>query len=81
MSTTTHSEFLTLKEPTTRFKPTDVVFFYEEDDDDNSIALYMFDWCNILPPTVPNSGIAWRITHMANSTSASGDTKTLTNQR
>ncbi|HEU4446107.1 MAG TPA: hypothetical protein VFR94_15660 [Nitrososphaeraceae archaeon] len=74
----TINEFITLKEASTGFKPTDVVF-HEEDDDDNT-ALYVVDWGNILPPTVPNTGIIWKITHRGNSTTeAAGEMETLTN--
>lgn len=43
----TINEFLTLREPSTSFKPTDVVF-HQEDESDNT-TLYIIDWGNILP--------------------------------
>ena len=76
----TITEFLTLREPSTSFKPTDVVF-HQEDESDNT-TLYIIDWGNILPPTVPNTGIVWKITHTGDSTlrqAAVGETETLTN--
>lgn len=77
----TINEFITLKEPSTGFKPTDVVF-HQEDESDNT-TLYIMDWGNILPPTVPNTGIVWKITHTGDSTSATAaavsEMETLTN--
>jgi glucose/arabinose dehydrogenase len=54
----TVSEFLALNEPSTSFKPTDVKFHT----DDKGAALYLVDWGNIAPPTVPHSGVVWKIT-------------------
>jgi|GEM_PF-1862181 len=53
------SEFLTLKSPATAFKPTDVKFR----GDGSDTALYIVDWGNIAPPTIPQSGVVWKITH------------------
>ncbi|MGI0020569.1 MAG: hypothetical protein ACREAY_08865 [Nitrososphaera sp.] len=53
------SEFLTLKAPTTAFSPTDVKFH----DSNGDTALYLVDWGNIVPPTVPHTGVVWKITH------------------
>ena len=58
----TVSEFLTLKEPTTAFSPTDVKF-HNGNSDGSDTALYFVDWGNILPPTVPHTGVVWKITH------------------
>jgi hypothetical protein len=75
----TINEFITLREPSTSYKPTDVIF-PQEDESDNT-TLYIIDWGNILTPTVPNTGIVWKITHTGDSTSeaAAGETETLTN--
>ena len=61
----TIEEFLNLREPTTSFKPTDVVFHEEEN---NNTALYIVDWGNILPPTVPQTGVVWKVTYTGSST-------------
>ena len=60
-----------IREPSTSFKPTDVVY-HEEDDSDNT-ALYIIDWGNSLPPTVPNTGIVWKITHTGDGNTAAAD--------
>ncbi|HZA62427.1 MAG TPA: hypothetical protein VE573_06110 [Nitrososphaeraceae archaeon] len=56
----TITDFLTLKNPTTSFRPTDVVF------GQNGNALYVVDWGNLSftenPPTTPKTGIVWKIT-------------------
>jgi glucose/arabinose dehydrogenase len=56
------SQFLMLEQPSTSFRPTDVLF--QEEEEDGNIALYVVDWGNLeLPPmTIPNSGIVWKIT-------------------
>ena len=56
----TISEFLTLYNQTTGFRPTDVVFNH------NGTVLYIVDWGNVTfekgyPTTVPNSGVVWKI--------------------
>jgi hypothetical protein len=55
MSITKLSEFLSLNNATTAFRPTDVVF------SQNGTALYIIDWGNVTftktgPVTTPNSG-------------------------
>lgn len=57
------SQFLMLEQPSTSFRPTDVLF-HEQEEDGNNTALYVVDWGNLeLPPmTIPNSGIVWKIT-------------------
>ena len=56
----TVSDFLTLKNPTTKFRPTDVVY------SQNGTALYIVDWGNLREPgpgdTIPKSGVVWKIT-------------------
>lgn len=57
----TISDFLTLKQSTTSFRPTDIVFSR------NGSALFIVDWGNVsftkgYPSTIPNSGIVWKIT-------------------
>ena len=66
----TIEEFLTLRETSTSFNPTDVVF-HQDQENSNSTALYIVDWSNILPPTVPNSGIVWKISPIGDSIVAS----------
>jgi hypothetical protein len=46
----------------------------------DNTALYIIDWGNILPPTVPNTGIVWKITHTGDSTTAAAvEMETITN--
>ena len=55
----TISDFLTLNEVTTAFRPTDVVF------NQNGTDLFVVDWGNVIYPpgkTIPNSGVVWKIT-------------------
>jgi glucose/arabinose dehydrogenase len=56
----TITDFLTLKNTTTSFRPTDVVF------GQNGNALYVVDWGNLSfsenPPTTPKTGVVWKIT-------------------
>jgi glucose/arabinose dehydrogenase len=57
----TISEFLSLNNATTGFRPTDVVF------SQNGTALYVVDWGNLSftntgPVTTPNSGVVWKVT-------------------
>ncbi len=55
----TVSDFLTLKNATTSFRPTDIVF------SNDGTSLYLVDWGKLSftedPPTTPNSGIIWKI--------------------
>ena len=54
------SKFLTLKSPSAAFKLTDVKFR----GDGSDTALYIVDWGNIAPPpTIPQSGVVWKITY------------------
>ena len=62
----TVQEFLTLIQPSKSFKPTDVLF----QKDGDSTALYIVDWGTILPPTVPQSGIVWKISKVVEETGA-----------
>jgi glucose/arabinose dehydrogenase len=60
----TISEFLSLNNATTGFRPTDAVF------SQNGTALYVVDWGNVSftingPVTTPNTGVVWKITPTA----------------
>jgi glucose/arabinose dehydrogenase len=56
----TISDFISLKNPTTLFRPTDIEFNKE------GTAMYIVDWGNLREPgpgdTIPNSGIVWKVT-------------------
>ena len=56
----TVSDFISLKNPTTIFRPTDIAFSQD------GTAMYIVDWGNLREPgpgdTIPNSGIVWKIT-------------------
>lgn len=56
----TVSDFISLKNPTTLFRPTDIEFNKE------GTAMYIVDWGNLREPgpgdTIPNSGIVWKVT-------------------
>jgi hypothetical protein len=60
----TISDFLSLNNSTTEFRPTDPLF------SQNGTALYIVDWGNVSfttsgPVTSPNSGVVWKITPTA----------------
>lgn len=74
----TIEEFLTLREPSTSFKPTDVVF-HEESGAANMTALYIVDWGNLIPPTIPHTEVVWKIIQTGTSTAVS-EGKELANQ-
>jgi glucose/arabinose dehydrogenase len=66
VNSNTVSEFLSLNNATTAFRPTDVVF------GQNGTALYIVDWDNVSftntgPVTTPNSGVVWKITPTSSS--------------
>ncbi len=56
----TVSDFISLKNPTTIFRPTDIAFSQD------GTAMYIVDWGNLREPgpgdTIANSGIVWKIT-------------------
>lgn len=56
----TVSDFISLKNPTTLFRPTDIEF------NKKGTAMYIVDWGNLREPgpgdTIPNSGIVWKVT-------------------
>ena len=56
----TVSDFISLKNPTTLFRPTDIEF------NKDGTAMYIIDWGNLREPgpgdTIPNSGIVWKVT-------------------
>jgi hypothetical protein len=59
----TISDFLTLKAPSTSFRPTGIEF--HKDDIGGKSALYIVDWGNLTvppPQTAPSSGVVWKIT-------------------
>jgi len=31
--------------------------------DGSDTALYIVDWGNVVPPTIPQSGVVWKITY------------------
>ncbi len=82
-NTTTISDFLTLKNPTeansTTFRPTGVEF------SPNGTALYIVDWGNLLQPppdgypTIPNTGVVWKITPVAGNQTSSANTTSVAN--
>ena len=59
----TVTDFISLKNPTTIFRPTDIAFSQD------GSAMFIVDWGNLREPgpgdTIPNSGIIWKITPTA----------------
>jgi hypothetical protein len=80
----TISNFLALKNPTqansTIFRPIDIAF------SQNGTALYVVDWGNLLQPpaggpTIPNTGVVWKITPVAGNQTSGAAMSTTTNTK